>query len=242
MNQNNFDNFTDHDAQPATLGEYERLSRIVSGLAHEIKNPLSTVNLNLKLLGEDLARYHDPEHDRLVRRLHRVQQECDRLKQTLDDFLRYAGRCELSCSRVDIRDTISEMYDFYGPQAQAARVVMRITLPDSPIFCMIDQNLIKQSILNLLINATQAMPEGGELIVKLSEQNNNAKIEVIDTGLGIAPEKLSTIFDPYFSTKAGGSGLGLATALRIIREHTGDMKVDSELGKGTRFTITLKAI
>jgi len=218
------------------------LSQIVGGLAHEIKNPLSTINLNLKLLGEDLERYRDEEHLRLARRLHRVQDEAERLRQILDDFLHYAGRHELSLAQVDLRDIISDLQDFFLPQAEASGVVLRTNLGDNPILCQLDANLFKQALLNLMINATQAMSDGGgELLIRLGTQgeNTNAQIEVIDTGPGIAPENLQNIFRAYWSSKTGGSGLGLPTARRIVREHGGMMNVESEPGKGTRFIITL---
>ncbi|MCD4824365.1 MAG: HAMP domain-containing histidine kinase [Phycisphaerae bacterium] len=215
------------------------LSRIVGGLAHEIKNPLSTINLNLNLLSEDLCRYDDEEHRRLVRRLERVKDEATRLKQTLNDFLRYAGKVELSLRQVDLRDIVGQLHDFFAPQADAARIVLRISAPAEAVLCNIDENLFKQAMLNLLINSADAMDSGGELLVKIARESSHAVVEVIDTGSGIAEDKLESIFQPYFSTKSGGSGLGLPTARRILREHGGSLRVESEVGKGTRFILTL---
>lgn len=215
------------------------ISQIVGGLAHEIKNPLSTINLNLKLLGEDLARYKDEEHQRFARRLHHVQEEAERLRQILDDFLHYAGRHELNLHRVDLRDVVSELRDFFAPQAAASHVVLRTDIDPAPVVCQLDTNLFKQALLNLMINATQAMEDGGELLVRIHAPNENACLEVIDTGPGIEPEHLQNIFRAYWSSKSDGSGLGLPTARRIIREHGGTMSVESELGKGTRFVISL---
>ncbi|MBN1555292.1 MAG: two-component sensor histidine kinase [Phycisphaerae bacterium] len=215
------------------------LSRIVGGLAHEIKNPLSTINLNLKLLGEDLGRYRDDDHQRFARRLQLVQAEADRLRQILDDFLQYAGRHELTLVEVDLRDLVGELRDFFLPQAEASRVVLRTSLGNEPILCRLDVNLMKQALLNLMINATQAMTDGGELLLHVGRRGENALIDVIDTGPGIPAENLHNIFRAYWSTKSGGSGLGLPTARRIVREHGGTMSVESEPGKGTRFLITL---
>jgi signal transduction histidine kinase len=215
------------------------LSQIVGGLAHEIKNPLSTINLNLKLLGEDLARHRDEEHQRLARRLQLVQGEAERLRQILDDFLHYAGRHELTLAEVDLRGVLSDLRDFFLPQAEASRVVLRTSLGNEPILCKIDVNLFKQALLNLMLNATQAMTEGGELLLHIGSRGDNALIDVIDTGPGISAENLQNIFRAYWSSKTGGSGLGLPTARRIVREHGGTMNVESEPGKGTRFLITL---
>ncbi|MCE5279859.1 MAG: ATP-binding protein [Planctomycetaceae bacterium] len=215
------------------------LGQLAGGLAHEIKNPLSTINVNLQLLAEDLARRGDEDDVRLFRRLKHVQAEADRLRAILDDFLHYAGKLELHPSATDIRQVVDELTDFFAPQAEAARVTLRPPRPGEPILCDIDVNLIKQSLLNLMINAIQAMPDGGELILRVEAQKNRALIEVIDTGPGIPPETMGRIFDVYYSTKKHGTGLGLPTARRIIRAHGGSIRVDSEPGKGTRFLISL---
>jgi len=225
--------------QTTTHQKYVELSQIVAGLAHEIKNPLSTINLNLKLLSEDLARYDDAEHKRFTRRLQRVQDETHRVRQTLDDFLRYAGKYELHKTRTDLKEVVRDLHDFFLPQAEACKVILRNTVASEPIYCSIDVNLIKQALLNLMINASQAMPDGGELLTRVSSDDHQATIEVIDTGPGIEQGKLDAIFQPYWSSKSDGSGLGLPTARRIIREHGGSLNVESEAGKGTRFLLRL---
>lgn len=220
--------------------QWAELSQLVGGLAHEIKNPLSTVRLNLRLLAEDLARYHDPEHDRLRRRLKLAVGEAERVENILRDFLRFAGKVELSPRPADVVDVISDLHDFFAPQAAAGNVVLRTALPDHPVICRMDVGLIKQALLNLMINATQAMAgQGGELLIRLGERDGWIDIEVIDTGPGIEPDRLDRIFDAYWSSKPEGSGLGLPTARRVVREHRGRLSVDSEVGKGTRFVIAL---
>lgn len=215
------------------------LGQLAGGLAHEIKNPLSTINLNLKLLSEDIERHKDDEHQRWQRRLRNVQDEAGRLKGILDDFLRFAGKYELQTSPTDLRRLVSELVDFFAPQATAAKVVMRSSVSDRPVRCNVDGNLIKQAMLNLMINAVHAMPEGGELLLKVYPLRDEGVIEVIDTGVGIPPENLSKVFQVYYSTKARGTGLGLPTTKRIIREHDGHIQVESEPGRGTRFTIKI---
>ncbi len=215
------------------------LAHLVGGLAHEIKNPLSTINVNLKLLSEDISHHQDEDSKRLVRRIKTVEIEAGRVKDILDDFLRFAGKVELAPTQTDLRQLLEELVDFFAPQADSTRVVLRTTLPDAPVPCRVDVNLIKQAVLNLMINATQAMPDGGELLIKLSAQSPNATIEVIDTGPGMDADQLAKIFDAYFSTRSGGSGLGLPTTRRIAQAHGGDIKAESELGKGTRFVFTI---
>lgn len=215
------------------------LGTLAGGLAHEIRNPLSTINVNLQLLAEDLARHDDDEHNRLARRLASVRCEADRLKGILDDFLNYAGRHELHPARTDLRRIVSDMTDFFASQADAAHVVLRTLPGEANIPVDVDVNLIKQAVLNLMINAVQAMPQGGELILRLVARGNQAVLEVIDTGTGMDAECRHRIFDPFYTTKGRGAGLGLPTTRRIILEHHGAIRVDSEPGKGTRFTVTL---
>jgi len=232
-----------HDhAQARAKGQDQliELGQLAGGLAHEIKNPLSTIGVNLSLLAEDLAHSPQPHDARMLRRLAAVQTEAARLKDILDDFLRYAGRMELTRERADLRRVVQELTDFFAPQADTARVVLRTQAPEQPVRVDIDVNLIKQALLNLMINALQAMPEGGELMLKISAPLDACcLLEVIDTGIGIPPENLSRVFQVYYSTKTRGTGLGLATTQRILREHGGTIRVQSEPGKGTRFLVQL---
>jgi two-component system, NtrC family, sensor histidine kinase HydH len=215
------------------------LGQLTGGLAHEIKNPLSTINMNLKLLAEDLEHHDDELHNRWLRRLESVQHETQRLHAILDDFLRYAGKHELQLQNCDLRNVVEDLTDFFTPQAESARVIIRTSLASDTITCRIDTNLIKQALLNLMINAVEAMGDGGELIINVSSGKGKGTIEVIDTGPGLDPADIPQIFGVYYSTKSGGSGLGLPTTRRIVREHGGTIRVDSEPGKGTRFTIAL---
>ncbi len=215
------------------------LGHLAGGLAHEIKNPLSTINVNLRLLAEDLARHGDDEHQRWLRRLQGVQEESGRLKTILDDFLKYAGKYELSMLSVDLRRLVSELVDFFMPQAADAHILLRSAPADQPVVCRIDEKLMKQALLNLMINAVQAMDEGGELLVKVAPQRGRGVVEVIDTGPGMPRDEVERIFDVYYSTKKGGTGLGLPTTRRIVQEHGGGIRAESEPGKGTRFVIVL---
>ena len=214
------------------------LRQLAGGLAHEIKNPLSTINVNLKLLSEDLGRLTDDEHRRWLLRLESVQHEADRLKGILDDFLRFAGKHELDLAVMDVRRLAGELVDFFTPQAEAAGVVMRTALPEE-VLCLVDANLIKQALLNLMINAVQAMAGPGELLIRAGRHRDEGVVEIIDTGPGMQTEELAKIFQAYYSTKQGGSGLGLPTTRRIVREHHGTIRVESEPGKGTRFIVAL---
>jgi len=220
----------------------ERLAEVgtlTGGLAHEIKNPLSTVQLNLQLLQEDISP-DNPAYPRIVNRLAIVQREAGRLRDILDDFLRYAGKVELQRQCVDLNMLLEELADFFAPQAQSQRVQLRLRKHVSPLLANVDPRLIKQAVLNLMLNALQAMSaNGGELILQAGQTGDQARIEVIDTGQGIPADVVGKIFQAYYSTKKGGTGLGLAMTHRIIEEHGGTISVATQVGKGTDFTVLL---
>jgi signal transduction histidine kinase len=221
--------------------EAERLAELgtlTGGLAHEIKNPLSTVQLNLQLLAEDLTP-DNPAYPRIVNRLRTVQKETSRLRDILDDFLRYAGQLELDRHPTDLNELLEDLVDFFLPQAQAQRAKLRLRRSEDPLVADVDPKLIKQALLNLMINALQAMPEGGELILSAGREDGQALVDVIDTGKGIAPEAIDKIFNAYYTSKKGGTGLGLAMTRRIVREHGGELSVKSEPGKGSDFSLRL---
>ncbi|MBN2138598.1 MAG: hypothetical protein JW720_12395 [Sedimentisphaerales bacterium] len=233
------------------LESLEELSKLTGGLAHEIKNPLSTIKVNLKLIGEDIARL---ERDnsfsasvsaaasgsaRASRKIAVVQKETDRLEQILEGFLRYIDRTELHLTPLDINVLIGDMVDFFSPQAHTSFITVRHALHNEPLVCKSDANMLKQAILNLFINAQQAMSKGGELMIRTERQKHDAVIRISDTGSGIAGDRLPHIFDAYYSSRPRGSGLGLPTTKKIIAAHNGSITVESDLGKGTSFTIRL---
>jgi len=232
------------------------LGTLTGGLAHELRNPLSAIRMNLQLLTEDIDHqikqvkrvepmavngFDSLEHiwRRYLRKIDTITQEAVRLTETLNDFLRYAGRIELHPVRCDVNELLDDLIDFYEPQAQNMGVQIRRNLHQSPLFCRVDADILKQAFLNLFINAVQAMGEGGELIIASRPEGFRAVIDVIDTGPGIAVEDQEKIFDAYYTTRPGGTGLGLPMSRRIIEEHDGDIYLHSEPGKGTKFTVLL---
>lgn len=224
--------------------ELEELSRLTGELAHEIKNPLSTIKINLKLISEELEGSTGAADDRrqlarAVRKIGVIRKETDRLEQILDGFLRYIDRTELELASVDLNALISDMVDFYSPQAHSHSITIRQGLFGEPLVCKIDEDMLKRVILNLFINAGQATSDGGELIIRTYREQKNAVIEISDTGCGIASDRLARIFDAYYSSRPQGSGLGLATAKKIVEAHNGRITVNSKVGKGTSFTIKL---
>jgi len=227
------------------------LTRLTGELAHEIKNPLSTIKVNLKLTREALEEIApaaaaggvlDRRGEALTRALRKItviQKETDRLDQVVEGFLRYVRQAELELATVDLNELVGDMIDFYGPQAYSHAVTLRHSLATKPLMARVDAGALKQVLLNLFINAQQAMGQGGELMVRTKRRGACGIVEISDTGSGIAPEKLPTIFRPYNSSRSGGTGLGLATAKKIVEAHHGAVAVHSELDKGTSFTIEL---
>ncbi len=221
--------------------QVEDLSRLTGGLAHEIKNPLSTIKVNLQLLSEDFQ-VSKPQTLRWRKKLQVVQKETDRLQTILDEFLRYIGKPELNPVPTDLNGVLNDMADFFAPQAQSAGILIRRVLSAKPLMVAIDINATKQMLLNLFINAQQAMPSGGELILRTGQDKKTVFIEVIDTGCGIDPQNLDKIFLAYYTTKASGSGLGLPTARKIVTALGGTITVSSQVGKGSCFRVDLPAL
>jgi len=240
------------------------LGAMTGGLAHEIKNPLSTVGLNAQLLAEGIAdsSLSSEDKQRLGRRLESLRREVDRLRDILTDFLEFAGRMKLDPQPADLVRMVDEVCDFFLPQCDQAGVLLRCQLPGESIQVSIDERLFKQALLNLMINAVQAMsrreaaageasdaeghgrggdirPTARELMVRLLPREREVDVSVTDTGPGIEPERQDEIFRPYVSGRAGGTGLGLPIARRIVEEHGGTLSVASEVGKGSEFIIRL---
>ena len=221
------------------IEQYTEIASLAGGLAHEIKNPLSTLNLNLQLLAEDFSDPKTQLQRRAVQRIDTLQKQCRRLEEILDDFLRFARVTDLKFEKTDLNAVVREMIEFQTPQAQVDGVVMRDDLREPLPLVRLDKNLFEEALLNLLLNAHHAMPRGGELILKTHADEHSVYLDVIDTGTGIPADALDRIFKPFFSTRKGGSGLGLPTTKKIVEAHYGRLLVESETGKGTAFTIQL---
>jgi signal transduction histidine kinase len=225
--------------------QYAALAELAGGFIHEIKNHLGTLGLNLQLLAEDFQEPRDQRERRALSRVQKLQGECQRLTDIANDFLRFARIKDLRLAPADLAKVVEEMIDFFTPTARTANIDIKAYIPADlpPVALHID--MFKQALLNLMLNAEQAMPEGGSLTVQAMLEKSAAgprvALSLIDTGKGIAADVLPKIFEPFFSTKAGGSGLGLPTTKKIVEAHLGAIEVQSELGKGTKFTIRLPA-
>jgi len=214
---------------------------LTGGLAHEIRNPLSTLRLNVGLLQEDLDRPGQPLDPRLARRLDTLEEEAGRLQQILEDFLKLAGKHEVRLRPQPLNPIVEDLVAFYADRLQASNIQVRTSLADGLPPVAADADRLRQALANLVLNAEAAMPDGGELMVATEGDRRGVRLHVTDTGTGIAREDLDRIFQPYYSTRSGGTGLGLPAVRRIVTEHKGTLQVHSEVGRGTRFTIHLPA-
>lgn len=224
------------------MDQYAEIARLSGGLAHEIKNPLSTIRLNMELLAEDLGEPQTPAQRRAIKRLDVVRRECARLQSLLDDFLHYAKARRLRLEPSDLNHQIDDVLNFFAPEADASGVeIVRYLDPELPRV-MLDREAFRRALLNLVLNAKQAMPDGGQLVVRTAFEGDTALVYLIDTGIGMDDRTASKMFEAFFSTKPGGSGLGLPTTQKIIEGHGGRIRVQSDVGHGTQFTIVLPVL
>lgn len=246
------------------------LAALVGGLAHEIRNPLSTIRLNMELLAEDFPEPRGDEPGKSAAEKHRdrrarakielVRQECDRLEKLLGDFLDFARQEQLTLEPGSLNVEISQLLDFFAPRADEAGVeVLRYLDPQLPAV-MLDRDSFRSAVLNLLINSVQAMHAAndpvsggsesagsvaagsvaaGQLVVRTRPSGRGVLLELIDTGPGMDEETLAKAFTAFFTTKQGGSGLGLPTTRKIVEAHGGSIDVESAPGRGTKVAIWL---
>ena len=223
----------------AVTRQYIDLAETTGGFIHDMKNHLGTVLLNLQLLGEDFEEAQSQRERRAAERIKLMIGECQRLVDLSNDFLRYARVEELHREPTDLNEFLARMIDFVSPTARQRNITINCyPCHDLPTVSL-DREMFEKVLLNLLLNAEDAMPDGGTITVQARVEQSEVMIDVIDTGCGIAPELLEKIFKPFFTTKPDGNGLGLVTARKIIVSHGGTMDVQSEPGRGTKVSVRL---
>jgi two-component system sensor histidine kinase HydH len=218
------------------------MAELAGGLAHELRNPLSTIIIQLKLLSEDLK---DPSVDqenmrrRALLKVDTVRREVERLEDVFEEFLCLTGPCRLRLDEVDVSTIVRRLAEFIEPAARQAGIRIECVVPPEPVLQPVDERLIGQALLNLVVNAQQAMPGGGLVRLDLQDEPETIVLSVADTGVGIPPKDRDKIFRPFYSTKPRGTGLGLSITRRIARKHGGELTFETEAGMGTTFTLRL---
>ncbi len=224
------------DTQLRVSERLAALGNITAGVAHEVKNPLNSMRLWLENLKESLAYDGDGAARQAVQVL---DKEIDRLDQVVKRFLDFTRPMDVRLEATQLAELLKEVLEIAKPQLQKSSIQVAQLLPIDVPEVYVDRALLKQAVLNLVLNAAEAMPDGGQLRLVLSRRGEMAEISVGDTGNGIPPENQQKIFQLFFTTRPGGSGIGLASTFRIVQLHNGSINFTSEVGRGTTFRIEL---
>ena len=215
------------------------IGRLTQAVAHEIRNPLNVINLSIDHVATKYAPEDDKRREQLTRILSSIRDEVARLKRLVNDLLNYGRPARLAVETVDVRKLVDETIALVRPQAEEQGVEVTLEGDPSPVEVRGDRERLKSCFSNIAINALQAMPGGGELNVRIAKLDGTVEITMGDTGVGISEEALGKIFEPYFSTKQAGFGLGLAVTKTIVEEHRGSIDVRSGPRRGAEFTVRL---
>jgi signal transduction histidine kinase len=218
------------------------LGRLTSGVTHEVKNPLNAMRIHLELLRARLGQARQPVPPEIAENIDVIAHEIQRLDRVVQGFLRFVRPQDLRLAPIDVNSVLSDVARVARPEAARAGVEIVLDPGQGLPRVTADSGLIAQASANLVTNAIQAMPGGGTLVIASRRAaSGGVAISVADQGAGIPPENLEKIFRLYYTTKAGGSGIGLAMVYRIVQMHDGRVDVDSTVGKGTTVTLTLPA-
>jgi PAS domain S-box-containing protein len=210
------------------------LGRVTAGVAHEVKNPLNSMRLWLEVLKANMP--VDPEPQQAVKML---DNEIDRLDRAVKTFLNFTKPVELKLEESDLPALLGEVLDAARPAITRAGLALQAALPEAFPPVLVDQQIIHQAVLNLLLNACDFTSPGGKITLALRRNGDSAVIEVQDSGKGISPDDQKKIFQLFFTTRPGGTGIGLANTFRFVQLHNGRIEFESETGRGTTFRIEL---
>ncbi len=211
------------------------IGRLTGGVGHEVKNPINAIVVHLELMRGKLGGPDAPA----LRHLDVIQSEIQRLDRVVQTLVDFSRPMELKLEDEDLRQITSIVGRLASAELATHNVQLDTLLPQRAVVVKVDADMLRQAILNIVLNGTQAMPNGGTLRIALREEARQAVLTITDTGEGIASEVLPRIFDLYFTTKKDGNGIGLAMCYRIVQLHSGVIEVESEPGHGTTFTMRI---
>jgi PAS domain S-box-containing protein len=214
------------------------LTTLAAGVAHEIKNPLGSISIHMQLLQKVLSKNIDIEKS-TNKYFDVIKEEVDRLNRIVVDFLFAVRPMTLELREGDINKLVLHLVEFVTLEMEQSGIKCNLELDENLPKILMDERYMKQALLNLITNARTAMPKGGSLSITTNFADNEIKISISDTGMGITEENIAKIFEPYFTTTETGTGLGLTHVYKIIREHHGEVAVHSTHGEGTCFEVIL---
>ncbi len=215
------------------------LTTLAAGVAHEIKNPLGSIGIHIQLIQKALKQQGCLEEETANKYLEVINEEIERLNGIVVDFLFAVRPMDTNMKRMHVDKVIDELIDFVRYELEQSGVKVEKKLASGLPRLDLDQKYLKQALLNIVKNGQAAMSEGGTLTIATREEEGYVHIDISDTGVGIEEDKVAKIFEPYYTTKDTGSGLGLTVAYKVINEHGGEISVKSKEGKGTTFTFSL---
>ena len=215
------------------------LTTLAAGIAHEIKNPLGSIGIHIQLIQKTMAGGGRLDRKTVRHYLEIINEEVDRLNRIVVDFLFAVRPMDARLDEQDINRLIEDLMEFVHFELEEANVELESDLAEDLPPLEFDEKLLKQALLNIINNAVAAMPDGGILTLATERRGEFVMVHVRDTGTGISDENMAKIFEPYFTTKDFGSGLGLTVVYKIMKEHGGEVAVKSKEGEGTTFTISL---
>lgn len=231
---------TEKRAKEARLRRAESLAALTTltaGVAHEIKNPLGSIGIHLELMKKEMSGKKQIETQKVLENLLIIKEEVDRLNRIVMDFLFTVRPMNAELSYDELNRVVRELLDFMKFELSEAGITVDTDLTKTGPQILMDERYMKQAVLNILKNAISAMPDGGRLRVQTVQKGNELLLKISDTGVGISDEHMDKIFEPYFTTKDFGSGLGLTLVYKILKEHMGDIEINSKVGEGTSITL-----
>jgi two-component system, sporulation sensor kinase E len=232
---------TDKRAKEARLRRAESLAALTTltaGVAHEIKNPLGSIGIHIELMKKEMNGKRHIETKKVKENLLIIKEEVDRLNRIVMDFLFTVRPMNAELAYGDLNRLVRELLEFLKFELKQADVEVEVELAEPSPQILMDDRYMKQAVLNIIKNAISAMPEGGILKVQTRQSEGSFGLVVRDNGVGIPDENMDKVFEPYFTTKDFGSGLGLTLVYKIVKEHMGDIEVSSKVGEGTSFTLS----